>query len=246
MLCNENNTYNEPKSHTTQPSHVATSVIGIKYDKGVIIAGDCVLNVGYKKFNNIEKIVKINKNTMIGCSGEFSDFQELTRILVEKSEEDELYDGVNSFFGPSEISNYLSHICYNKRSKMDPYWNTTIVGGFNNDEPFMNSIDQFGTKYERNWLVSGFASYFAGPIMEQNVPTDHKLITRERAIELIDHLLRVLFYRDAAAGDRINYGVMEKNNQGEPEFTVHHKKLTTNWEHEKFKTSHNEKYHPMA
>lgn len=238
----------ENTKHTTMPTHIGSSVIGIKYDKGVVIAGDNKLNIhGYKKFVNVTRIAPINKNVIMGSSGEYSDFQELNRLLVEKAEEDELYDGVNSFFGPKEVASYLSYISYQKRSKMDPYWNTTLIGGFDeNGDPFLNSVDQFGTKYQQNYLVSGFGLYFAGPILENAVPKNHKEITKEKAIELMDHVFRVLFYRDASAGDRIYYGVISKEENQEPSFNLLEKKLETNWEHEMFKRSHNEKYHPMA
>jgi len=245
----ESNFYDNSKKHTTAPSAIGSSVIGIKYDKGVIIAGDNKVNVhGYKKFTNISRIAPINKNTIMGSSGEYSDFQELNRILVEKATEDELYDGSNSFLGPKEFSNYLSFTCYQKRSKMDPYWNTTIIGGIDeNGTPYLNSVDQFGTRYQNNYLVSGFGLYFAGPILDNSVPKDHTQLTKEKAVELMDTVFRVLFYRDATAGDRIFYGVIETGvNGADPSFNLLEKKLQTNWEHDLFKKSHNERYHPMA
>lgn len=238
------------KTHTTNPVVIGSSVIGIKYNKGVIIACDNRINVyGYKKYTEVTRISSINKFAFMGSSGEYSDFQELNRILVEQALEDELYDGVNSFLGPKEISNYLSNICYRKRNKMEPYWTTTIIGGLDeNNIPYLNSVDQFGTRYDDKYLVSGFALYFAGPILEKNVPKDHTKITKEQAIELIDHVFRVLFYRDSSAGDKIYYGIMEVNYEdlNNPKFQLVEKKLNTNWEYDLFKKSHNERYHPMA
>ena len=130
---------------------------------------------------------------------------------------------------------------------MNPYWTTTLIGGFDDSmKPFLNSVDQFGTKYDNNFLYSGFATYFAGPILENAIPSDISLLSKERAIELLDQVFRVLFYRDASAGDRIYYGIMEKDNNGQPTFNLLEKKLETNWEYSLFKKSHNEKYHPKA
>ena len=53
----------------------------------------------------------------MGCSGEYSDFQEITRMLREKADEDELFNSVDTFLGPEEFCNYLSFCCYNKRNK---------------------------------------------------------------------------------------------------------------------------------
>lgn len=238
------------KKHTTAPTTIGSSVIGVRYNKGVVIAADNKISMhGYKKYTDITRIAPINKNTFMGSSGEYSDFQEVNRILVEKAEEDQLFDGFNTFIGPKEIANYLSHLCYHKRCKMNPYWNTTLIGGIDeSNKPFLNSIDQFGTKYDNCYLVSGFALYFGGPILESGVPKDHTLLTKEKAVELIDHIFRVLFYRDATAGDTIYYGFMEVNelDSTSPFFELSQKKLTTNWEHDLFKKSHNERYHPIA
>jgi 20S proteasome subunit beta 7 len=237
------------KKYTTTPTTVGSSIIGIKYDKGVVIATDKrITSYGYKKYNDISRIAKINNNTIIGSSGEFSDFQELTRLLTEKAEDDQLYNGYDSFLGPKEFSSYLAFISYQKRNKMNPYWNTTIVGGFDWDgKPYMNSVDQYGTIYNNCFLFSGFATYFAGPILEHAVPKDHTKITKERAIELIDEVFKVLFYRDANAGDRLYYGIIEKSDdESIPRYDLQEKKLQTNWEHDLFKKNHNDVYHPTA
>lgn len=237
----------EDKKFTTSPTTTGSSVVGVKFDKGVIIASDNKISChGYKKYNNISRISRINTNTIIGSSGEYSDFQEINRILLEKAESDELYNGVDSFLGPKELSSYLSYISYEKRCKMNPYWNTTVVGGIDWDgKPFMNSVDLYGTKYNNTFLVSGFATYFAGPLLEKALPKDSS-ISKEKAIELIDSLFRVLFYRDSTAGDQLFYGIIEKDENNNIEYNLLEKKLDTNWEHQLFKKSHNERYHPTA
>lgn len=236
------------KKHTTTPTTTGSSIVAIKFDKGVVIAADTRMTQhGYKKYNDITRIAPVNKNTIMGCSGEYSDFQELNRILVEKAQDDELYDGVNSFIGPKELSHFLSFNCYQQRNKMNPYWNTTMIGGILDDgTPYLNSVDQFGTRYENCYLVSGFGLYFGGPILENSVPKDHTKITKEQAIDLIDKVFRVLFYRDSTAGNRIYYGIIEKNLQNTVEFNLVEKKLETNWEYDLFKKSHTERYHSMA
>ena len=240
----DTNTNEMPKKMTTQPVHVGSSVIGIKYDKGVIIAGDDRINVyGYKKYINVCRIAPVNQKTIMGSSGEYSDFQELNRLLVEKTNEDDLYNGSNSFLGPKEISNYLSYICYEKRSKMDPYWNTTIIGGLDDqNKPVLYSVDQFGTKYTADYLVSGFALYFAGPIIDKHLGSS---LSKQKALALLEDVFKVLFYRDASAGDRIYFGILE-DVDGVPQFDLLKKKLETKWEYEMFSGHQNQKYHPTV
>lgn len=239
---------NDHTKYTTQPTSVGTSVIGIKFNKGIIIATDNrISSYGYKKYTDISRIAKINKNTIIGSGGEYSDFQEISRLMLEKAEEDELYNGVDSFLGPKEFANYLSFISYEKRNKMNPYWNTTVIGGFDTEgNTFLNSVDQFGTKYSNNYLYTGFATYFAGPILDNSRAKDSANLSKENAIALINEVFRVLFYRDANAGNHINYGIFEKDESNEIKFSTTSEKIQTNWEHELFKTSHNQRYHPIA
>lgn len=130
---------------------------------------------------------------------------------------------------------------------MNPYWQTTLVWGFDDQGlPYLNSVDQFGTKFDNAFLFSGFATYFAGPILENNIPKDLSLLSKERAVELLEQVFRVLFYRDASAGDTIYFWIMEKDQNWKPHYSLNEKKLQTNWEHKLFKESHTERYHPIA
>jgi 20S proteasome subunit beta 7 len=58
-----------------------------------------------------------------------SDFQYLQHILdgLVISEEANLQDGHT--LGPAEIHEYLSQVMYQRRTKMDPLWNSLLVGG---------------------------------------------------------------------------------------------------------------------
>jgi 20S proteasome subunit beta 7 len=58
-----------------------------------------------------------------------SDFQYLQSLLEELIiDECARQDGHD--LGPAEIHEYLSRVMYNRRSKLNPLWNSLIVGGF--------------------------------------------------------------------------------------------------------------------
>jgi len=58
-----------------------------------------------------------------------SDFQYIQNILDELIiDEFTAQDGHS--LGPAEIHEYLSQVLYARRSKMDPLWNSLLVGGF--------------------------------------------------------------------------------------------------------------------
>ena len=57
-----------------------------------------------------------------------SDFQYLQSILDELIIE-EFTEGDKHELGPQEIHKYLSRVMYGRRSKMNPLWNSLLVGG---------------------------------------------------------------------------------------------------------------------
>ena len=76
----------------------------------------------------------MNRSTIIGAGGEYSDFQEIKKFLrdlvVEDFEED---DGVT--FTPQQVFSYLSRVLYNRRSKFDPLWNQILCAGCDGKTP---------------------------------------------------------------------------------------------------------------
>ena len=58
-----------------------------------------------------------------------SDFQYIQALLEELIiEQFTSQDGHD--LGPAEIHEYLSQVMYNRRSKLNPLWNSLIVGGY--------------------------------------------------------------------------------------------------------------------
>jgi len=235
--------YDEPKQHTTQPMYTGNTVIGIKYTGGVLIGTDTRLNYGgLAKYQNIsDRITRVNHNTLLGCSGEYSDFQEVTRILAEETLKDDLNS--QSYLGPSEISNYLSTICYYKRNKMDPYMISNVVGGLDwNGNTVLFSVDQFGTKLQSDYFVTGFGAYFCSPIIEPELPKPGQVFTRKQALDCLEKCFKVIYYRDCKAGNNIKYSYLEKDSNNNLVFDEVEKSFKGNWSFEQFRTQTNEYY----
>ncbi len=71
----------------------------------------------------------VGKYTVIGAGGDMSDFQYVQRFLEELIiEEFTSQDGHD--LGPAQIHEYLSQVMYSRRSKLNPLWNSLLVGGF--------------------------------------------------------------------------------------------------------------------
>ena len=71
-----------------QPAEVVlgtASVLGIKYEGGVLIAADTLGSYGSMAlFKDLERVIKLGKYTIIAGSGEYSDFIELNETLQKK------------------------------------------------------------------------------------------------------------------------------------------------------------------
>lgn len=68
-----------------------------------------------------------------------SDFQYVQTILDELMiSEFTAQDGHS--LGPAEIHEYLSQVMYARRSKMNPLWNSLIVGGVKDGKKYVCSL----------------------------------------------------------------------------------------------------------
>ncbi|EGV65630.1 proteasome endopeptidase complex, beta subunit [Yamadazyma tenuis ATCC 10573] len=206
-----------PKMNTQNPIITSTSVLGIKYKDGIVMAADNLGSYGsLLRFNNIERLIKVGKETVVGVSGDISDFQQLQRILDELETEQEVYDnfGDNNLRAP-HVHEFLSRVLYNRRSKMNPLWNSVIVAGFNDDRsPFLKYIDMLGVTYGASTLATGFGSYLAVPLLRKVIPEDKDYVnvSEEEAKKVIMDSMRVLFYRDARSAE--TFTLVTLNSEG--------------------------------
>lgn len=107
----------EPIKHTTQPIVTGTTVIGIKYNGGVMLAADTLASYGsLARYKDVRRLRKVGENTLIGASGEISDFQTVMELLEEMNQSD-INEDDGYTRNPSEIHNYLRAIMYNRRNK---------------------------------------------------------------------------------------------------------------------------------
>lgn len=230
-----------PIKHTTDPVYVGGSVIGMKFRDGIIIASDTRVNYGSlaKLLNIQDRVQQITNSTLISSTGEYSDFQEVVRLLKEKSQEDQLSQ--RSYLGPDELANYLSSMHYYRRNKMNPFWNHTIIGGIDSsNKATLYSIDQFGTILKGDYLLVGMAQYFCHAILHPQFPADVANLTKEQSIVLIEDCFRTLFYRDTRAGNQIKFGIL-LNAAGEVKYEEIVKELKSEWDYDRFLKQANEK-----
>ncbi|CAD7943345.1 unnamed protein product [Amoebophrya sp. A25] len=220
--------------HTSQPITTGASIIGIKYKDGVLIAGDRMCAYGNSlKYPGVPRIHQAGDSTLVGCSGEYSDFQHLQHLLDDVDEEDWIeQDG--SRRGPKELGSFLGRVYYNRRSKGDPLWNQLVIGGIKpNGEPHLGYVDLQGTCFEEDFLATGFGLHLAMPILRKHCDNGKwKTLTEEQARVVVQECLELLFYRDCKASCEVQMAFARQGKTGKEIVKIEDPyRMKTFWEH---------------
>lgn len=193
---------------TQQPIVTGTSVLALKYKDGIMLAADNLASYGsLARFKDIQRLFPVGDNTLIGASGDMSDFQELQHILDTLLIEQFVQDDGHKL-GPNEIYEYLSRLMYGRRSKMNPLWNALLVGGFKDGQSFLGYVDLLGTTYSASTIATGYGAYIALPLLRKAVEGRETTLTEEEATEIMETCLKVLFYRDARSLNKFQIGTV--------------------------------------
>merc|ERR1712054_182900 len=201
----------DPYKHTQSPIVTGTSVLAMKHQDGVITVADMLGSYGsMARFKCVERLKQFGDFTVVGAGGDISDFQHLNEMLTELLEEDACHaDGTS--FTPNSIHKYVSRVLYNRRSKMDPLWNQVVVGGFRNGESFLGFCDMMGTQFEDDIIATGFGAHLALPLMREAVEKWGKDMTAVQARETLETCMKVLFYRDCRAINKLQFAELSKD-----------------------------------
>ena len=190
----------DPTTHTQQPIVTGSSIIGIKYKDGVMLAADTLASYGtMARYKDIRRLTKVGNNCLIGASGEISDYQSLQQMLSDVHQSDVNHDD-GYIRSPKEIHNYLRAVLYQRRNKGNPLWNQLLVAGFNKDSSYLGYVDLIGTSYEEDFIATGFGAHLAMPLIREQW---HKDLEEGEARALIEDCLRVCYYRDCKAFYRV-------------------------------------------
>ncbi|GAA5950958.1 hypothetical protein JCM3765_004640 [Sporobolomyces pararoseus] len=213
----KNDSFSQGVQHTQQPIVTGTSVIGLKYKDGVILAADNLASYGsLARFKDVKRLHKLGSKTLIGAGGDMADFQQLKKLLENLMiEESILEDGHE--LSTNQVFEYLSNVMYSKRSKMDPLWNTCLVAGWDTikNEPFLSYVDLVGVTYSAPSLATGFGAHLATPLLRKELDSrgekGEQELSEEEAFKIVRNCMKVLFYRDARSLNKFQLAKVTKN-----------------------------------
>ncbi|GAA6006434.1 hypothetical protein JCM10207_004934 [Rhodosporidiobolus poonsookiae] len=186
---------------TQQPIVTGTSVLGLKFNGGVMLAADNLASYGsLARFKDIRRLHKVGDNTLIGASGDMADFQQVKRMLENLMTEESILDDGHELT-TSQVFEYLSNVMYSKRSKFDPFWNAILVAGVENGTPFLSYVDLVGVTYSSPSIATGFGAHLAQPLLRKALddlgPDGETKLDEADARRILENAMKVLFYRDA-------------------------------------------------
>ncbi|KAJ3068635.1 Proteasome subunit beta type-7 [Podochytrium sp. JEL0797] len=187
-----------PRTHTQQPVVTGTSVIGIKFNGGVMLAADNLASYGsLARFRDVERLLKVGDMSVVGVSGDISDLQHIQHMLENLETKEKYLDDGHSL-GPANVFEYMSRVMYARRTKVNPLWNSLVIAGVKDNESFLGFVDLQGTAYKSSTIATGFGGHLALPILRKAMDTiGEENITEEQAKAIIEDCMRVLYYRDA-------------------------------------------------
>jgi len=193
------------------------SVIGIAFEGGVLVAADTLVSYGsMAKYKDCERIMIVNNTTVVAASGDYADYQFLTKIIKQKQiDEKQWNDGLQLY--PAALHSWITRVSYNKRSKFEPLWCAWVVAGLQpnentgKSEPFLGFVDKLGTSYKSSVISTGFGSYLATPLIRELTESLNRLPTEEEARSVITKAMEVLYYRDCRAHQDYHLVVIKQN-----------------------------------
>eukprot|EP00960_Hanusia_phi_P038807 753612-Hanusia_phi.AAC.2 len=165
------------------------------------------------RYRTVKRLEKVGDFTIVGASGDLSDFQKISSMLKEMSTSDAAFDdGCN--MTPRDIHQYLGRVMYNRRNKFDPLWNELVVAGFRDGKPFLGAVDLIGTMYEDDIVATSFGNYVCLPLMRKAGTN----LSKDEAKQVLENCLRVLYYRNTKSSTKIQIATVSADGVeiGEP------------------------------
>jgi len=211
-----------PKTVTQAPATSGASVIGLKFNGGVVLAADMVGSYGsLARYRQMSRIFKVNNSTVTSATGDLADYQYLTGVIERHVIRDDLLDD-NFAYSPKALHQWLTRVMYNRRSKFNPLWNVYIVGGVDahSGETYLGYVNMIGVSYINDAVATGFGAFIGLPVLRAALDKYGANMTQAQAVATVEQVMKLLYYRDCRATNKFQVAVITREEGvkvGEPQ-----------------------------
>ncbi len=175
-----------------------TTTIGLTTEEGVILAADRRAALGGRLVSNkhAKKIYELDDQIGLTIAGSVGDAQKIVRVMRSQLRLHKLETKELSVKGASTL---LANILHG--NKMVPFMNQFIVGGIEEDEGILYSLDPAGgVMGHREYTATGSGSQMAFGVLEDGYEED---MNHDDGRELATRAVQAAMERDTASGNGI-------------------------------------------
>ncbi|KAL3319703.1 Proteasome subunit beta type-4 [Cichlidogyrus casuarinus] len=157
-----------------------------------------------------DRIYEVNRNCVIGASGDMADFQFLRDILKEETTQDSLLD--DGFeHSARAVHSWITRVLYNRRCRFNPLWNVYLVGGLDENKiPYLGYTNLLGVSFSEDCVATGFGTHLALPHLRLVLEKcdGYSNLNESDAVTAITEAMRILYCRDCRAFNKYSIAVI--------------------------------------
>ncbi|MFB6291996.1 MAG: archaeal proteasome endopeptidase complex subunit beta [Candidatus Nanohaloarchaea archaeon] len=175
-----------------------TTTIGLTTEEGVILAADRRAALGGRLVSNkhAKKIYQLDDQIGLTIAGSVGDAQKIVRVMRSQLQLHKLETKELSVKGASTL---LANILHG--NKMVPFMNQFIVGGIEEDEGIVYSLDPAGgVMGHKEYTATGSGSQMAFGVLEDGYEDS---LGHDEGRELATRAVQAAMERDTASGNGI-------------------------------------------
>ena len=192
-------------------SYSGATVVGIKFDNGIVIAGERKITYGtFVISTKGKKVYLLEDNIGIGIAGMIADMQEILRILKEEIRYYKIT--VKQPIRIDSVAKLVSNILYSY--KLFPMLSEILLGGID-VEPKLIVMDPLGSTIIDNYASVGTGAQIAIGILEEEY---NEGLDEQQAKNLAIKSIKTAMKRDALSGGTIDLVVINKEKSYEESF----------------------------
>jgi len=181
-----------------------TTTVGIICREGVILASDTRVTMGFfVAHHKGKKIYKIDDHLAMTISGNVADAQRTVEILRVNAQ---LYRLNTARPMPvSSAARLVANLLFS--SRYAPLIAQVLIGGMDDSEPHVFSIDPFGSITEEKCVATGSGSPIAYGVLEDKYKQDAAI---KDMLPIVVRAVDSAMKRDAASGDSFDVSIIDK------------------------------------